>query len=179
MRNFKSYPLLVAVLYLILWSPFASAQGDPQIRQAQERLNTAGFDPGPLDGRLGRQTTEALRQYQAAHGMPQTGSLDKATLEALGMEKAMSGPQLDEEYSLMSVKEASHLIKEIALSEKVPSPFSPGHPRSKTSWLISLKDAQGVKIGKKDYIVFAGAISISKNLLTLPVNNIIEFIVID
>jgi predicted aspartyl protease len=56
------------------------------IRQAQERLQAAGFDPGPTDGVLGMRTREALLGYQRAYNLPVTGSPDKATLEALGVQ---------------------------------------------------------------------------------------------
>jgi anion transporter len=55
------------------------------IRQAQERLTQLGFAPGPLDGRLGPQTDSALRRFQAASGVPVSGRLDRATIEALGV----------------------------------------------------------------------------------------------
>jgi peptidoglycan hydrolase-like protein with peptidoglycan-binding domain len=54
-----------------------------RIRQAQKRLQEAGFVPGDIDGVLGPQTREALRQYQAKHGLPKTGDLDEATRRAL------------------------------------------------------------------------------------------------
>jgi hypothetical protein len=59
---------------------------DAQIRQTQERLAAQGFDPGPLDGRMGAKTQAALRQFQRAHGLPMTGKLDEATRTALGRE---------------------------------------------------------------------------------------------
>lgn len=34
------------------------------IREIQELLRSAGFDPGPADGKLGRRTTEALQQWK-------------------------------------------------------------------------------------------------------------------
>jgi hypothetical protein len=52
----------------------------------QERLQAAGFDPGPIDGRLGLQTKKALRHYQQAHGLPITGELDEATRRSLNLE---------------------------------------------------------------------------------------------
>jgi hypothetical protein len=56
-----------------------------RIRQAQERLQAAGFAPGPADGTLGSKTREALRQYQRAKGLRATGALDAATQKALGV----------------------------------------------------------------------------------------------
>ena len=54
-----------------------------RLRQVQERLQAAGFAPGPLDGRLGPQTRAALRHYQQRKGLRTTGSPDSQTLKAL------------------------------------------------------------------------------------------------
>jgi hypothetical protein len=54
-----------------------------RMHQVQERLQAAGYSPGPLDGRLGPHTRTALRQYQQRKGLRVTGTLDKQTLEAL------------------------------------------------------------------------------------------------
>jgi TolA-binding protein len=63
-----------------------------QVRQAQERLKEAGFDPGPIDGLLGKQTKEALREYQKAHGLPQTGQLDASTRDSLMVQQTGESP---------------------------------------------------------------------------------------
>jgi putative peptidoglycan binding protein len=60
-----------------------TAASHARLRQVQERLQAAGFAPGPLDGRLGPQTRAALRQYQQRKGLPVTGTLDTQTLQAL------------------------------------------------------------------------------------------------
>jgi hypothetical protein len=54
-----------------------------RLRQVQERLQAAGFSPGPLDGQLGPQTRTALRRYQQRKGLPVTGTPDPQTLRAL------------------------------------------------------------------------------------------------
>lgn len=59
------------------------AAARPRLRQVQERLQAAGFAPGPLDGRLGPQTRAALRHYQQRKGLRVTGTLDPQTLKAL------------------------------------------------------------------------------------------------
>ena len=60
-----------------------SAAARARLRQVQERLQAAGFSPGPLDGRLGPQTRTALRRYQQRKGLPVTGTPDPQTLRAL------------------------------------------------------------------------------------------------
>jgi hypothetical protein len=54
-----------------------------RLRQVQERLQAAGFSPGPMDGQLGPQTRAALRRYQQRKRLPVTGTLDPQTLKAL------------------------------------------------------------------------------------------------
>ena len=56
-----------------------------EARQAQERLRSAGFNPGIADGVPGQQTVTALRQYQKARGLPVTGLLDDTTRNTLGL----------------------------------------------------------------------------------------------
>ncbi len=53
------------------------------IKDVQSRLRRAGFDPGPIDGRLGPRTKAALRQFQAASGLPVTGRVEHETLAVL------------------------------------------------------------------------------------------------
>lgn len=61
------------------------------VQKAQEQLKRAGFDPGPIDGILGQKTEEALRQYQAKHGLPQTCVLDEATRSSLEVQYSIVG----------------------------------------------------------------------------------------
>jgi peptidoglycan hydrolase-like protein with peptidoglycan-binding domain len=53
------------------------------IRQIQQKLIQAGFDPGPTDGHLGPQTRKAIRDYQKTHRLRQTGTLNKDTYNLL------------------------------------------------------------------------------------------------
>jgi peptidoglycan hydrolase-like protein with peptidoglycan-binding domain len=53
------------------------------LRQAQRQLKALGFDPGSMDGTLGPQTEAALRAYQQAYRLPQTGRPDEVTLRSL------------------------------------------------------------------------------------------------
>lgn len=61
----------------------------PDVRGLQENLNQlkmTGTDGKPLkvDGDYGDNTREAVRKYQQANGLPETGTADRATLEKLG-----------------------------------------------------------------------------------------------
>jgi hypothetical protein len=52
-------------------------------RAAQQALKTQGFDPGPIDGRMGPRTHAALSDYQRKNDLPVTGMLDDATMTKL------------------------------------------------------------------------------------------------
>ena len=54
-------------------------------RAAQEALKTQGFDPGPIDGRMGPRTSAALNDYQRKNDIPVTGMLDDATMAKLDL----------------------------------------------------------------------------------------------
>jgi cytochrome c peroxidase/peptidoglycan hydrolase-like protein with peptidoglycan-binding domain len=80
------YVLGVVITVLCLWSFGASVSQSltsGQIQQAQARLKAVGLDPGPIDGMMGSQTEAALRTYQQQQGLPVSGQLDTATLQAL------------------------------------------------------------------------------------------------
>jgi peptidoglycan hydrolase-like protein with peptidoglycan-binding domain len=62
------------------------------VRQAQERLKEVGFNPGPADGQLGVQTKEAIKEYQKAQGLPQTGQLDEPTRDLLMVQRPKDAP---------------------------------------------------------------------------------------
>lgn len=50
----------------------------------QKALKAAGFNPGPVDGVIGRQTLVAVDQFQRKNNLP-TGGLTLRTLKALGI----------------------------------------------------------------------------------------------
>jgi len=53
------------------------------IQQAQTMLKIAGFDSGRIDGVFDAKTADAVRQYQAANGIPVSGLLDEPTRRIL------------------------------------------------------------------------------------------------
>jgi peptidoglycan hydrolase-like protein with peptidoglycan-binding domain len=62
------------------------------IRSAQRQLKALGFNPGAVDGNFGSQTAAALRAYQHAYRLPQTGKLDEVTLRSLLPEQVSTSP---------------------------------------------------------------------------------------
>jgi murein L,D-transpeptidase YcbB/YkuD len=64
--------------------------GSADVQAAQQALNDRGYDVGAVDGIFGPQTESAVRSFQQAQGLPQTGTLDSATLAALGVPQSGS-----------------------------------------------------------------------------------------
>jgi peptidoglycan hydrolase-like protein with peptidoglycan-binding domain len=63
--------------------PDATTRGPDRIRQVQEALNQQGFTVGTPDGRLGKQTVDAIKAFQRKRGFETTGKLDNATVDAI------------------------------------------------------------------------------------------------
>lgn len=56
-----------------------------QIKQAQAILKTRGFYAGEQTGKLDPDTRAGLKKYQAAETLKVTGTLNKVTLEKMGV----------------------------------------------------------------------------------------------
>lgn len=57
--------------------PTAPAQ--PSTRDIQRALKAAGFDHGPIDGKLGPRTRQAVREFQQVNGLQVDGIVGKKT----------------------------------------------------------------------------------------------------
>lgn len=55
------------------------------VKNAQKKLNDAGYKAGPVDGIVGPQTRAALEKYQGDQRLAKTGQLDQKTLAALNV----------------------------------------------------------------------------------------------
>jgi hypothetical protein len=70
----------------LIVAPSAFTRDD--IKEIQTRLLSFGFNPGPLDGDVGRMTVGAVMNYQQQRGLAQTGQLDRALLDQLRQDPA-------------------------------------------------------------------------------------------
>ena len=64
--------------------PIFRANAD-QIKQAQALLKQRSFYNGEQTGKLDSATREGLKKYQQAEGLKVTGTLNKVTLEKMGI----------------------------------------------------------------------------------------------
>ncbi|WP_370675691.1 peptidoglycan-binding protein [Pleomorphomonas sp. PLEO] len=63
----------------------ASVDTSKTVARTQAILDSLGFDAGAPDGKMGRKTRDAIAAFQTSKGLPATGEIDKALVEALGM----------------------------------------------------------------------------------------------
>jgi len=55
----------------------------PNVKQIQTALTNAGYNPGRIDGHMGKQTKEAIRAFQKANGLKEDGKAGKETWNLL------------------------------------------------------------------------------------------------
>ena len=55
------------------------------IREAQQKLDDAGYRAGNADGKIGPKTRSAIRKYQRDQSLPANGKLDESTLSHLNV----------------------------------------------------------------------------------------------
>ena len=59
--------------------------GPEMIAKTQSMLGALGYNAGPADGQVGPRTRTAIRNFQEVAGLPVTGKIDAALLEALSL----------------------------------------------------------------------------------------------
>ena len=86
----KALQVLVAVSVFIFLMTSAmdtfAAKTAPssQVKAVQTALNRDGYKVA-VDGKMGKQTHDALLKFQKANGLPATGKADAATVKKLGV----------------------------------------------------------------------------------------------
>lgn len=63
--------------------PIGEVKSRPNVKQIQIALKNAGYDPGPIDAKMGKRTREAIRAFQKAKGLAVDGKVGRITWELL------------------------------------------------------------------------------------------------
>jgi peptidoglycan hydrolase-like protein with peptidoglycan-binding domain len=61
----------------------AEVKSRPNVKQIQIALRNAGLNPGAIDGRMGRATRQAIREFQRKNNLPVDGKCGGKTWELL------------------------------------------------------------------------------------------------
>ncbi|MEK6732189.1 MAG: peptidoglycan-binding protein [Candidatus Omnitrophota bacterium] len=56
---------------------------NPKVEEVQVILKSEGYEPGNTDGRMGKETRDAIKAFQESIGLKSTGYIDKTTLTQL------------------------------------------------------------------------------------------------
>ena len=81
--------LAVPVPVLYPGAGYLQARGSVSVRGLQRRLAGLGFAPGPIDGRYGPRTEQAVSRFQAARGLEVDGIAGPQTLAHLGVQRTV------------------------------------------------------------------------------------------
>ncbi|MDD4953349.1 MAG: peptidoglycan-binding domain-containing protein [Candidatus Omnitrophica bacterium] len=57
----------------------AETKSRPKVKEIQMALNNAGYNPGHIDGKMGKQTRDAIKSFQSANGLQADGKVGKRT----------------------------------------------------------------------------------------------------
>jgi peptidoglycan hydrolase-like protein with peptidoglycan-binding domain len=63
--------------------------------QIQQRLSELGYQPGPADGKIGKNTIKALKKFQQDNNLPVTGKADNETVNKLRQKTAKDNREQD------------------------------------------------------------------------------------
>lgn len=63
--------------------PLRSGSVGARTKAVQEALDAMGYDPGPVDGKFGLRTTQAVWAFQALHGLAKDGVVGEQTEAAI------------------------------------------------------------------------------------------------
>lgn len=87
------------------------------VRELQKVLDTRGYGPVPASGYFGPLTAEAVRRFQRAHGIPQTGSIGPITF------KTMRARWCAETAAPTSAGEPALFLHRSEITPGTPSPY--------------------------------------------------------
>jgi murein L,D-transpeptidase YcbB/YkuD len=96
----------------------AGATEVPSSLQIQQALKSAGFYTGQADGKLGRQTRQAIRDFQKAHGLNADGKVGPKTWNELAKytEKKDNDKVQAAAVTMSAASEKMQVVKEKSLS---------------------------------------------------------------
>jgi hypothetical protein len=84
MKKTDFFVMTLLVGCCIAWSfDVIAVTYDPIVEEAQIRLVELGYDPGPIDGKIGKKTTRTIKSFQQDNNLEITSTLNEETLREL------------------------------------------------------------------------------------------------
>ena len=86
MQSIVAFPLPGSGVPATPTSPASEVElSIPRLKAVQIKLKSLGLYEGSVDGIFGTKSRTALKVFQAENGLPKTGKLTQATVDALGV----------------------------------------------------------------------------------------------
>ena len=104
-----------------------------QITQVQKMLKEKGMYSGEAIGKLDSATRQSIKTFQKGNGLRETGTLNRATLEKMGIE-------LTDKQKLMPVSPNSYAIADAPASSKPATLSSAGETKTRRVIFRATKD---------------------------------------
>lgn len=106
-----------------------AAQADELIKNAQAQLKEEGYYIGEVTGLNSPETVAAIKRFQQRNGLENSGQLDAATLEALGLAGGAAAAPVEPERSPASPvdlrRDATVVEKDREFLDRQPAPAAP------------------------------------------------------
>lgn len=106
----NAYVIPVIILWIGLICSGNVDAYDPDLFEAQKKLEELGYDPGRPDGIRGNKTINAIKLFQEENGLPTTGRLDPQTKDRLTNYREPSQFSLNEAVQLNDIVLVNALI---------------------------------------------------------------------
>ena len=85
--------IMLIIVCCISWSISSIAVDyDPIVEQVQKKLTELGYDPGPIDGKIGQRTIAAIKSFQEDNALQATGELNQLTKKKLDIAEEAEQP---------------------------------------------------------------------------------------
>lgn len=124
-----------------------------QVRQLQAGLAQLGFEVGDIDGEFGPITSAAVSAFQAAYGLPPTGTADQVTQQALARALA-HGPTPPD---VVKPQDILQLLFSALLKARAAAPVAPAGGGQQDAARDMLQLILGAFLGRQGVPAQAGA----------------------
>lgn len=143
---------IFAIAFSIVLIFFSATHAASVVHSVQKRLVELGYDPGPVDGIMGKKTKNALKGFQKDNNLTPTGTLNKETMEKLGL-------KIQKEKVATTCKDC---LKEITTCDVY------GKPKT-----IVLYNVNGEKVAMRK-LVFKGSFIVYEDLIDVSTGETIK-----
>lgn len=111
-----------------------------EIKELQEWLNDNNYDAGPVDGLYGKETAQAVKQFQKDAGLTADGDAGKKTIRA--MEKWIAKPKVPMNPFMVNAKTRQQSNKKIDKPAVPPTPWGLEKEKEETKPLSTSFDKE-------------------------------------